>query len=219
MLDLATQAAADTSLAARIAEAIAERIVRGDLAPDTPIRQDHVAAEFGASHVPVREAFRKLEARGLVVAAPRRGVRVAPLDAGAVIEVIEMRAALETLALRHAIPNLAAPDLAAAAEALAAGEASDDIAVWEAANRRFHGALMGSCRMPRLLAAIDDLHRASARYLFATWQGLDWQPRSDAEHRAILAACRAGDTSAATAALASHILDAGRALATSLDRA
>ena len=216
MLALATQPANASSLADRIAEAIATRIVRGDLAPDTPIRQDHVAAEFGASHVPVREAFRKLEPRGLVIAAPRRGVRVAPLDAGSVLEVIEMRAALETLALRHAMPNLTATDLESAAAALAEGEASADIAVWEAANRRFHGALMRPCRMPRLLAAIDDLHQASARYLFATWKGLAWQPRSDAEHHAILKACRAGDVEAATTATSDHILEAGRALAVTL---
>ncbi|MEQ9638673.1 MAG: GntR family transcriptional regulator [Alphaproteobacteria bacterium] len=216
MLGLASQPAPAASLADRIAEAIAERIVRGDLDPDMPIRQDHVAAEFGASHVPVREAFRKLEAQGLVVAAPRRGVRVAPLDPASVIEVIEMRAALETLALRHAIPNLVDADLAAASRALVDGEVSDDIAVWEAANRRFHRALMAPCRMPRLLAAIDDFHRASARYLFATWQGLHWQPRSDAEHRAILDACRARNVEAATAATARHILAAGHALAATL---
>ncbi|MBB4374378.1 DNA-binding GntR family transcriptional regulator [Bradyrhizobium sp. cir1] len=70
------------------------------LQPDVPLRQDPVAREFNSSHVPVREAFRYLEAQHLVVASPRRGVRVAPLDTKTVKEIAEMRAALEVIALR-----------------------------------------------------------------------------------------------------------------------
>lgn len=52
----------DQSVAGRIAAALAERIVSGALSPGSRLMQDHVAEEFQASHVPVREAFRKLEA-------------------------------------------------------------------------------------------------------------------------------------------------------------
>src|SRR5271154_7266241 len=93
-------------VAARIPETIAERIIHGTLKPDMPLRQDHVAREFSSSHVPVREAFRQLEAQHLVVALPRRGVRIAPLDANSIREISEMRAALEVVALRHAAPRL-----------------------------------------------------------------------------------------------------------------
>src|SRR5882757_1257930 len=109
----------DRSITGQIARALAHRIVTGVLPPGAPIRHDHVAEEFRASHVPVREAFRKLEAQGLVVSEPRRGVKVAPIDPAAVIEVTEMRAALETLALRHALPKLTEADIAAAAAAQA----------------------------------------------------------------------------------------------------
>src|SRR5438045_9743445 len=85
----------DRSITGQIARALAHRIVTGVLAPGAPIRQDRVAEEFRASHVPVREAFRKLEAQGLVVSEPRRGVRVAPLNPAIVMEVTEVRAAPE----------------------------------------------------------------------------------------------------------------------------
>ena len=62
--------------AAQIARALADRIISGTLEPGARLRQDHVAEEFGASHVPVREAFRLLEAQGLAKNEPRRGVRV-----------------------------------------------------------------------------------------------------------------------------------------------
>src|ERR1700744_4052113 len=96
----------NSTVAARITEAIAERIIAGTLKPDEPLRQDHVGRGFSPSHVPVREAFRQLEAQHLVVALPRRGVRVAPLDATAIREISEMRAAVEVVALRHAAPRL-----------------------------------------------------------------------------------------------------------------
>lgn len=207
---------AGASLTRRIAGDLSQRILTGALAPGTAVRQDHVAAEFGASHVPVREAFRMLETQGLLVSAPRRGVRVAPLEPELIVEVMAMRASLEVLALRRGFPNLAAADLEEAAAAIAEAEASDAAPVWEAANRRFHHAITAPCGMRRLLATIADLQRTSARFLFATWRELDWQPRSEAEHRQILAELRAGRIEAAARALEAHILEAGEALAAKL---
>jgi DNA-binding GntR family transcriptional regulator len=211
-IPFALQAEDDRSLAGLIARALAERIVSGDIAPGQRLRQDHVAAEFRASHVPVREAFRRLEAQGLVESEPRRGVRVPPLEPAAILEVTEMRAALETLALRHAFDRIGAVERASARAAIASGEVSDDIRVWEAANRSFHRALVAPCGMRRLLASIDDLHRTGARFLFATWRALDWQQRSDDEHRALLAAVERRDRDEAELLLGAHIRDAGHAL-------
>jgi DNA-binding GntR family transcriptional regulator len=202
----------DNSMAERIATALSERIVSGALAPGARLMQDHIAEEFQTSHVPVREAFRKLEAQSLIVSKPRCGVRVSELDPAVVLEVTEMRAALETLALRLALPNLTERDLDAAHEALVEGEASEQILIWEAANRRFHRALTAPCGMPRLMASIDDLHRSDARFLFATWKDLDWQPRSGSEHWAILDAMRIGDGETGGRLLEEHIHEAGRAL-------
>ncbi|MGI9415694.1 MAG: GntR family transcriptional regulator [Hyphomicrobiales bacterium] len=202
----------DQTLAGRIARQLADRIVNGALRPGVPLRQDQIGQEFDASHVPVREAFRRLEAQGLVVSEPRRGGRVAPLDAASIMEVTEMRATLEALALRHALPRMMQEHAEAAQAAIEKGEGSEDITVWEDANRDFHRALIAPCAMPRLLAAIDDLHRSSARFLFATWRNLDWQGRSEDEHREILAAVDARDAGRATERLIRHISAAGQAL-------
>ncbi len=207
----------DRSLAGQIARTLASQIVSGVLKPGARLRQDEVARAFHASHVPVREAFRRLDAQGLIVTEPRRGVRVATLDPADVVEVTEMRAALEALALRHALPKPQPSDIERAREALEVCAGQSDVTVWEAANRRFHDALTTPCALPRLLAAISDLHRVSARHLFATWQGLDWQPRSDDEHRSILSAIEDKHTERACRLLSDHILDAGRALAAALE--
>jgi DNA-binding GntR family transcriptional regulator len=192
------------TLPVRISRILAERIISGQIEPGARLRQDHVAVEFGASHVPVREAFQRLEAQGLAVSEPRRGVRVAAFDLREVREVAEMRAALEVLALRHAGPHLTRAILDEAEEATRAGDNSPDVRAWEEANRRFHRLIVTPCAMPRLLAAIDDLHAASARFLFSSWRS-DWEARTDHDHRAILAALRAGNVDEAAAILARHV--------------
>lgn len=188
----------------RISRILAERIIAGEIEPGARLRQDHVAEEFGASHVPVREAFRRLEAQGLAVSEPRRGVRVAAFDLAEVKEVAQMRAALEVLALRHAAPNLTVADLDAAEEAARACDNSSDVRGFEAANRRFHRLIVTPCRMGRLLTTIDDLHAASARFLFAAWRS-NWETRTDHDHRAILAALRKGEVDGACTILARHV--------------
>ncbi|MDJ1156992.1 GntR family transcriptional regulator [Chelatococcus sp. SYSU_G07232] len=193
------------TVAERIARALGERIVAGDLAPDTRLRQDRIASEFSASHVPVREAFRRLEAQGLVISEPRRGVRVAPLDMAAIKEIAEMRAALEVLALRHAAPRLGPADLARADAAIREGDAAQNILDWETANRAFHRALTAPCRMPRLLAAIDELQVASSRFLFVTMRPTGWRPRSNTDHRLILSALEERNVEKAASLLARHI--------------
>ncbi|WP_320200613.1 GntR family transcriptional regulator (plasmid) [Agrobacterium sp. rho-13.3] len=196
--------ATDDTIASRISRILADRIVTGQLDAGARLRQDHIAEEFGTSHVPVREAFRRLEAQGLAVSEPRRGVRVASFDFQEVREVAQMRAALEVLALRHAAPHLTASILDQAEEATIAGDNSKDVRSWEEANRRFHTLLLTPCGMPRLLATIGDLHAASARFLFASWRS-EWEVRTDHDHRTILAFLRQGNIENAAPVLERHV--------------
>jgi DNA-binding GntR family transcriptional regulator len=196
---------ANTTMAVRIAEAIGERIISGALLPDAPLRQDHIAREFNSSHVPVREAFRQLEAQHLVVSLPRRGVRVAPLDANSVKEIAEMRAALEVVALRSAAPKLTSAHLAKIELALIEGDNAETLQDFEAANRAFHQALVTPCAMPRLLASLDGLQLANSRLVFATAHHAGWRPRSNGDHRLILQALRARNVDQACNLLARHI--------------
>ncbi|CAN7612561.1 GntR family transcriptional regulator [Bosea sp. LjRoot9] len=196
--------AKDDTLAIRISRVLADRIISGALEPGSRLGQDHIAEEFGASHVPVREAFRRLEAQGLAVSEPRRGVRVAGFSMGEVKEVAEMRAALEVLALRHAVPHLTRAVLDQAEEANRAGDRAGDVQAWEEANRSFHRLILTPCAMPRLLKSIDDLHTASARFLFSGWRA-EWEAPTDRDHRAILDALRAGQVETAASVLARHV--------------
>lgn len=196
--------AADETLSERIARILAGRIISGEIPPGARLRQDHVAAEFGASHVPVREAFRALQTQGLAENEPWRGFRVTDFDVAELREVAEMRASLEILALRHAAPNLTRIILEEAEEVNRLGDRATNVRDWELANRRFHHLILAPCRMPRLLRTIDDLQAASARFLFAAWRR-DWEARTDHDHRAILNALRGGRIDLACSTLARHV--------------
>ncbi|UWQ83599.1 GntR family transcriptional regulator [Leisingera caerulea] len=192
------------TIADTIYQALSERIITGSLPAGEKLRQDHIAREFEASHVPVREALLRLEAHGLAKSEPRRGTRVSELDPSEIREVIEMRVALEVLALTHAFARLTPGDIEAAEAARLACDAAEDMASWERLNRAFHRVILAPCAMPRLLASIDDLHIAAARHLFANWQH-QWTRRVDADHAAIVQAMTRRDPAAACDILRRHL--------------
>lgn len=201
--------ASEETIANRISRVLADRIITGVLEPGSKLRQDHIADEFGTSHVPVREAFRRLEAQGLAVSEARRGVRVASFSFAEVQEVARMRSVLEALALRHAAPHLTPHILDQAEAAVLACDVAVDIRLWDEANRRFHRLLLAPCDMPRLLTAIDDLHMVGSRFLFASGPG-GWLPRLDADHHAILDHLRKGRIDQAVVVLERHVQRIGQ---------
>lgn len=187
-----------------IADELTVRIVRGDLAPDAKLRQDHIAEEFQVSHVPVREAFLRLVARGLAVSKPNIGVRVAPLDQAAQREVKLMRAALEPVALMHSVPNLTQDEIGRLEALRLTCDQADNIHDWEAANRAFHLGTMAACGMPPLLEEVGNLQLHGARHMLVQYRAR-WKPRPDADHRALMAAIRTRDVKAAVATAERHL--------------
>lgn len=200
-------------LSERIARVLQERIVSGTLKAGEKVLQDAIAKEFGTSHVPVREAFRQLQANGLLVAEPRKGVRVAPLDLDSVTEIAQMREALEPLALIEAMKHMTAESLALASAAISHSKEAKNMRDWEEANRQFHMALYDPCGMPRLLATIRDLHVARTRYMIGATDAKDWDPTSAGDHREILSAVKSADTKGACKLLIAHIRESKDVLA------
>jgi DNA-binding GntR family transcriptional regulator len=189
----------------RIARILAERIVSGELPPGAPLRQDRVAEEFESSHVPAREAFQLLRAQGLAVSEPRRGMRVTALDPTSMQEIVEIRAALETLALTRAAPRLNAASFDRIERALQEGDQAQTMMEWEQANRAFHRELVASCKMPRLIAILDDLQLANSRIIFSATRSAGWQPGSSHAHHQIVNALKKREFTKAANLLQRHI--------------
>jgi DNA-binding GntR family transcriptional regulator len=106
----------------------------------------------------VREALMTLIGEGLVDHRPNGGYRVGQLTAQEFTEIYLVREALETAALRVAV-DLAGPDddqrARSAHTALEAAVAAGDVRAHHRESRRFHLALIRSCRMRRLLHMLD----------------------------------------------------------------
>ncbi|WP_299556072.1 GntR family transcriptional regulator [uncultured Tateyamaria sp.] len=187
-----------------IADTLAEEIIRGDLVQGARLAQDHIAARFQCSHVPVREALQRLVQMELATAIPRKGVRVFKLSDQDHDEILEMRLSLEPLALRRAVTRATSQDYANMEVFRHACDKADDAISWERANRLFHLAILQPCDRPRLLSQIEQLQRLSAIRFHTRWK-TTWSRTSDADHSAILKAIKRADEKAACAILVRHL--------------
>ncbi len=113
---------------ALIADALREAITYGDIKAGMPLRQDHIAAEFGVSHIPVREALKELVAEGLAVFVKNRGVVVSELSPDVAWELTEYRGVLEGQMARWAVPLMKSQDFTEAKDILDRLDRETDIA-------------------------------------------------------------------------------------------
>jgi len=204
------------TVADRVAGVLREAIAERTLKPGTALRQDELAARFGFSRMPIRDALRQLEAEGIVTIHPTRGAFVAQMDGREIREIYAVRELLEVEALRLALPGLTDADLDAAAAVLDQIDAEPDVGRWGTVNREFHLALYGACGNARLLGLIEAQHNAADRYVRVLLSNLDYRARSQAEHRKLLAACRRRNADQATSWLARHLGDGSKALVRSI---
>jgi GntR family transcriptional regulator, rspAB operon transcriptional repressor len=185
-------------------------IVGGRLTAGERVDIDAVAAELDVSRTPIREALLRLEGEGLVERIPYRGAIVRGVDAGLAEETTAVRVHLEGMAVRLAVARLTdetLDDMADALQRLATLESSADYdrEVWNDLNDRFHNALYTAAVCPSLTRQIEALAAQANRIR------THFDVRSgpvDAEHAAILEACRARDADRAARVAQEHILRA-----------
>lgn len=67
------------SLSTAIADKLRARILQREWQPDTDLNEGAIAAAYGFSRTPLREAMKLLAQEGLLQALPRRGMRIATL--------------------------------------------------------------------------------------------------------------------------------------------
>ena len=89
----------------KLKNALLQRIFSGEYKPGERLTELRIAAEFGTSQAPVREALRDLESTGLVVTKPRRGTYVAEVLSKGLREIYAVRGALVEQATRIATRN------------------------------------------------------------------------------------------------------------------
>jgi DNA-binding GntR family transcriptional regulator len=203
------KSAAHRTLSAAAAEELRRRIFSGDYPGGTQLRQDALAAELGASRIPIREALLQLEAEGLVKIEPHRGATVTTLDPKTVSELYEIRALIEPELTRLSIPRLTAEDFKALDALLASSAAqskSGDPRPWGELNTLLHMTLYRRADRPRLLALAGGLLRECDRYTrLQLSRGEAELARAEREHAELVALARAGDVDGAARLCHAHI--------------
>jgi DNA-binding GntR family transcriptional regulator len=86
--------------------ALREAIISGQLKPGQPLIQARLAAQFGVSRAPLREALNRLEEEGFVKTIPYKGSAVAPLTRQDVQEIRSLRNMVEEFAGQLIISDL-----------------------------------------------------------------------------------------------------------------
>ncbi|MFG6549514.1 MULTISPECIES: GntR family transcriptional regulator [unclassified Sulfitobacter] len=184
-------------LGLELAGIIENRIIRLEFEPDTHLTEQQICAEFDVSRSPVREAFRQLEATGLVVRHKRRGVRVTPMSYEHVDEIYVVRTPLESIAAALATEHASEEDLEYLGQTVKQLEetlASNDAAGFFAANiayfERIH-SITGNATLQNILRTIE---KQAMRYrYFAHRYSKDMQKSSTANLRRILDRMRKRD--------------------------
>ncbi|USD39864.1 GntR family transcriptional regulator [Ferrimonas sp. SCSIO 43195] len=100
------------TLADQLADKLQIAIVQGELRAGSKISEQDLAAHYGVSRGPLREALQKLERRRLVVRAPHIGARIARLTAEELNDLYQVRAELEAMACRLAATRISGHQLA-----------------------------------------------------------------------------------------------------------
>lgn len=195
-----------------LAEQLRIEIQRGKLPPGTRLRQNDLAARFGVSSTPVREALMQLQAQGLVHIDRHRGAVVFNPTAEDLREAHEIREVLEALAVKKAVPNLDEERLARLRQLLDEMEALGEDPRWVELNHEFHLNLYEAAGAPKLLDLIRSFRQATTAYLHMFASTRDPQHRGDDEHEAILAAAKAGDVEGAVEWTQMHVRNTVSAL-------
>jgi DNA-binding GntR family transcriptional regulator len=150
-------------------------IAGGELRPGSVHSAPVLAARYGVSATPVREAMQLLAREGAVEVLPNRGFRIAERGPRDLAELAELRALLEVpvlLRLARTLPPGVWESLRPLAQATAGAAAIGDRAAYAEADRAFHSALLEPAGNRQLVAFADDLQRRA-----------QWPPSAPQPHR------------------------------------
>lgn len=196
--------ASDTAYAA-----LRDDILHWNTPPGTVFAEVEQAERLNLSRTPIREAFAKLTAEGLLVALPGRGLVVSDLSRETIVELFELRVVLESEAARLVAIRrepevfLALRDEFAAAPALL--ERDDDRREYYSLVERLDAAMDEAVKSRFLLSAIRRLRPHLVRVRRLARDNRERLLAAAAEHLIIVEAIIDGDSELAAGATSIHL--------------
>ena len=193
---------------AHVYDRLKDAIITGMLRPLERISENKVAADFGLSRTPVRQALQRLEAEGLIQVVPKRGSFVSRPTVEDILEIYQIRTPLEGVCARVAAERIEEDQLATLdrlvkiEQGRGAGRAPDRSL---RAAAQFHAVISACSRNQRMATLLADLqnqvHRVRVLWPSTVARlGDTW-----VEHARIVEALRARDGAEAERLMVEHL--------------
>ncbi|MFC6151078.1 MULTISPECIES: GntR family transcriptional regulator [Mumia] len=186
---------AHVSLVDRVTSELRASILTGEIQPGTSVSIVELCELYDVSHIPVREALRRLESEGIVSLRPGRSALVAALSADDLTDIYRLRRLIEGDLAVRAARQMTDERLAEAEEALEEYVAIErEPAALAAAHHHFHATLLADVMGAADKNVLDLLWHSADRYLHITMADLDHAPETKEqridEHRLLLELAR-----------------------------
>jgi DNA-binding GntR family transcriptional regulator len=200
-----------------VVDELRARILSGELAPGSALRQEALADELGVSRIPLREAMRFLSSEGLVDHVPHKGSYVSMLSRDEVREFFDLRMRLEPWLFHEAAQRISMEELDRADRLV---DAMDHVAAekWGLLNWELHELLYRAAERPAAMNIVRGLHEKSERYFRFQVVNVDIRQLAHDEHRELISLCRHRQADKAEKALAKHIADAAEQILAIVNR-
>ncbi|GAA3486116.1 MULTISPECIES: GntR family transcriptional regulator [Streptomyces] len=192
----------------QVANALRAALIAGELRPGSVYSAPGLAADFGVSATPVREAMLDLAREGLVEPVRNKGFRITEVSERDLDQYTEIRALIEVPVVGKVTRTAAREELEAlrpVAEEIVASARKHDLIGYLEADRRFHLTLLGLAGNERLVETVGDLRKRSRLYGLTRLDERNELLPSAEEHVELLDLMLTGDAEAAEACMARHL--------------
>jgi DNA-binding GntR family transcriptional regulator len=191
-----------------VADALRAALIAGELEPGAVYSAPALAARFGVSATPVREAMLELVREGLVDTLPNKGFRVTAVSERQLDEFTQIRQLIEIPVVAGLAGSVDPADFEAlrpAARAIVDAAAAGDLVEYVEADRRFHLALLGMAGNEHLVTVVDDLRKRARLFGLRDLAARGRLEDSAREHLELLDALATADAEAVRAVMARHL--------------
>ncbi|MEU0662111.1 GntR family transcriptional regulator [Streptomyces lavendulocolor] len=192
----------------QVAHALRAALIAGELQPGTVYSAPALAADFGISATPVREAMLDLAGEGLVEPVRNKGFRITEVSERDLDQYTQLRALIEVPtigAITASADRARLEELRPVAEEIVTSAREHDLIRYLDADRRFHLTLLALSGNDRLVETVGDLRKRARLYGLTALAERGLLVASAQEHHELLDAMLAGDAPAAEAIMARHL--------------
>ncbi|MET7335511.1 GntR family transcriptional regulator [Nonomuraea sp. NPDC005650] len=196
------------SLREQVAHALRAALITGEMRPGVVYSAPVLAAQFGVSATPVREAMLDLAKEGLVEAVRNKGFRVTELSDRDLDELTEIRHLIEVPTVARLAGSALAEEferLRPIGEEIVSAAERGDLLAYVDADLRFHVELLTLAGNAHLVEVVRDLRNRARLYGLSQLAERDVLGESAREHLALLDALKSGDRQAVEHLMREHI--------------